>query len=78
MRIVWSMIDHFLNLDDRQKRPYIEKVKEILSRARLSKADEAELQQLETQIGSLPTAETPDDIKAMDIIRRAAQLLENS
>ncbi|MEM3845319.1 MAG: hypothetical protein QXU98_06430 [Candidatus Parvarchaeota archaeon] len=34
MRIVWSMIDHFLNLDDRQKRPYIEKVKEILSRAR--------------------------------------------
>ena len=58
--------------------PLLTRRQEILSRARLSKADEAELQQLETQIGSLPTAETPDDIKAMDIIRRAAQLLENS
>ncbi|MBM0741627.1 AAA family ATPase [Phormidium sp. CLA17] len=58
--------------------PLLTRRQEILSNARLSKADEAELQELETQIGSLPTAETPDDIKAMDIIRRAAQLLENS
>lgn len=58
--------------------PLLTRRQEILSRASLSKADEAELQELETQIGSLPTAETPDDIKAMDIIRRAAQLLENA
>lgn len=58
--------------------PLLTRRQEILSKSSLSKADEAELQGLETQIGSLPTAETPDDIKAMDIIRRAAQLLENS
>jgi hypothetical protein len=27
-------------------------------------------------MGDIPTAETPEDIKAMDIIRRAAKLLE--
>lgn len=58
--------------------PLLARRKELLAKARLSKADKAELQELETKIGSLPTAETPDDIKAMDIIRRAAQLLENS
>ncbi|MBD2070731.1 AAA family ATPase [Leptolyngbya sp. FACHB-671] len=58
--------------------PMLARRQELLEKARLSKADEAELQELEAKIGSLPTAETPDDIKAMDIIRRAAQLLENS
>jgi len=37
-----------------------------------------ELQELESKIGILPTAENPEDIKAMDIIRRAAKLLEKS
>ena len=50
----------------------------ILSKSKLSKADQVELKQLEEQIGSLPTAETSEDIKAMDIIRRAAKLLEKS
>ena len=58
--------------------PLLARRKELLSQPDLSKADKAELQELEAKIGSLPTAETPDDIKAMDIIRRAAQLLENS
>lgn len=58
--------------------PLLTRRQELLSKPRLSKADKAELQELEAKIGSLPTAETPDDIKAMDIIRRAAQLLENS
>jgi predicted ATP-binding protein involved in virulence len=58
--------------------PLLARRQELLSKARLSKADKAELSELEAKIGSLPTAETPDDIKAMDIIRRAAQLLENS
>jgi predicted ATPase len=48
----------------------------ILSKPRLSKRDQAQLQALETQIGTLPTGETPQDREAMDIIRRAAQLLQ--
>lgn len=58
--------------------PLLARRQALLSKAKLTKADRAELQELETKIGSLPTAETPDDIKAMDIIRRAAKLLENS
>ncbi len=58
--------------------PLLSRRQELLSKARLTKADKVELKDLEEKIGPLPTAETPDDIKAMDIIRRAAQLLENS
>lgn len=58
--------------------PLMTRRQELLTKAHLSSADEAELREIEAQIGALPTAETPDDIKAMDIIRRAAQLLENS
>lgn len=58
--------------------PLLSRRQELLSKARLTKADKAELKELEEKIGPLPTAETPDDIKAMDIIRWAAQLLENS
>jgi predicted ATP-binding protein involved in virulence len=60
--------------------PQIEKLlaerQEILSKPKLSKADQAKLKELEAKIGALPTAENPDDIKAMDIIRRAAKLLD--
>jgi predicted ATP-binding protein involved in virulence len=48
----------------------------ILSKSRLTKADRARLQELETQIGELPTGETPEDMEAMDIIRRAAEILK--
>jgi predicted ATP-binding protein involved in virulence len=62
--------------------PQIEKLlaerQEILSKPKISKADKAKLKELEEKIGALPTAENPDDIKAMDIIRRAAKLLEKS
>ncbi|MFN5139842.1 MAG: AAA family ATPase [Pseudanabaena sp.] len=62
--------------------PQIEKLlaerQEILSKPKISKADKAKLKELEKKIGALPTAENPDDIKAMDIIRRAAKLLEKS
>jgi energy-coupling factor transporter ATP-binding protein EcfA2 len=58
--------------------PLLLRRQKLLAQARLSKADEAELRDLEATIGSLPTAESPDDIKAMDIIRRAAKLLENA
>ncbi|MFN9467692.1 MAG: AAA family ATPase, partial [Pseudanabaena sp.] len=62
--------------------PQIEKLlaerQEILSKPKISKADKAKLKELEEKIGALPTAENQDDIKAMDIIRRAAKLLEKS
>ena len=49
----------------------------ILSKARLTKKDEARLRELEAQIGNLPTGETPEDIEAMDVIRQAAAELLN-
>jgi predicted ATP-binding protein involved in virulence len=49
----------------------------LLDKAHLSKEDKAELATLSDQIGSLPTAESPQEIKAMNIIRRAAKYLEN-
>jgi recombinational DNA repair ATPase RecF len=52
--------------------------RQILSKAELSVEDQAQLKVLEAQLGDLPTAETADDIQAMDIIRRAAQLLKKA
>jgi len=59
-----------------QVSPALEERKKILSKARLTKADRERLAALEAQIGDLPTGETPEDLQAMDIIRRAAELLK--
>jgi predicted ATP-binding protein involved in virulence len=56
--------------------PLLQRRKEILTKPKLTASDRAELKELEAQIGTLPTAETSEDIKAMDIIRRAAKLLD--
>ena len=48
----------------------------LLAKSRLTKADKESLAKLEIQIGPMPTGETPADIEAMDIIRRAASLLK--
>lgn len=56
--------------------PALEERQKILSKARLTKADQARLAKLEAQIGDLPTGETPEDLQAMDIIRRAGELLK--
>ena len=56
--------------------PALEERKKILAKSRLTKADEKRLAALEAEIGDLPTGETPEDLQAMDIIRRAAALLE--
>lgn len=48
----------------------------ILSKARLTKKDKEKLQKIEAEIGELPTGETPEDIEAMDVIRRAAERLK--
>ncbi|OAI22457.1 hypothetical protein A1355_02285 [Methylomonas koyamae] len=52
--------------------------RQILSQPHLSSADQERLNELEAQIGDLPTAETRQDMEAMDIIRRAAELLKQS
>jgi predicted ATP-binding protein involved in virulence len=48
----------------------------LLSKAKLTKKDRERLNELEDEIGSLPTGETPDEIEAMDVIRRAAERLK--
>ncbi|MFN2456253.1 MAG: AAA family ATPase [Pyrinomonadaceae bacterium] len=48
----------------------------ILSKARLTKRDKEKLERIEAEIGELPTGETPEDIEAMDVIRRAAARLK--
>lgn len=47
--------------------PALEERQKILSKPRLTKADEKRLAELEAQIGDLPTGETPADLQAMDI-----------
>jgi predicted ATP-binding protein involved in virulence len=53
----------------------LEERKKILSKARLTKRDKQRLNELEHKM-PLPTGETPQDIAAMDIIRRAAERLK--
>jgi predicted ATP-binding protein involved in virulence len=57
--------------------PLVERRRTILAKSSLTKKDKQELKELEAKIGNLPTAESAADIQAMDIIRKAAKLLEN-
>ncbi len=50
--------------------------KKILSKSKLTARDKKKRKELEAKIGDLPTGETPEDIEAMDIIRRAAKRLK--
>jgi hypothetical protein len=47
----------------------------LLSKARLTKKDEARLQELEAAIGPLPTGETKTEREALELIHRAAERL---
>jgi predicted ATP-binding protein involved in virulence len=49
---------------------------ELLNRIRRGPAEENRLKQLESELARIPTAEDPEDQKAMDIIRKAAALLK--
>ncbi len=57
--------------------PWVQRRREILAKSSLTKKDKQELKELEVKIGNLPTSESAADIQAMDIIRKAAKLLEN-
>jgi len=56
--------------------PLLAERNKILSKGRVTKKDRQRLKELETEIGPLPFGETPTDIEAMDIIRRAAERLK--
>ncbi len=57
--------------------PLMERRAKLLSKSKLTAKDERELKKLEDEIGTIPTAESREDVRAMDIIRQAAKLLEN-
>lgn len=54
----------------------LEERTKILSKSRLTARDKKKLEELDEKIDDLPTGETPEDIEAMDIIRRAASILK--
>jgi predicted ATP-binding protein involved in virulence len=56
--------------------PLVQRRRETLAKSSLTRKDKQELKELEAKIGNLPTAESAADIQAMDIIRKAAKLLE--
>ena len=57
---------------------YFKERREILSQGPLDEAAKERLAELEEKIGELPGGETPDEMRAMDIIRRAAAWLEQN
>lgn len=54
----------------------LEERTKLLSKSRLTKKDKQRLDEIEEKVGALPTGETPEDMEAMDVIRRAAQRLK--
>jgi hypothetical protein len=59
-----------------QLEPLLAERTKILSKSKLTKKDKARLEEIEAEIGALPTGETPEDMEAMDVIRRAAKHLK--
>lgn len=51
--------------------------REILGKAHLTDADKNRLEELKLKMVNIPTAESPEDIEAMDIIRNVAKLLKD-
>lgn len=56
--------------------PYIEEREAILAKSHLTNSDTQRLEKLREIIGSFPSGERPEERQAMDIIRRAATLIE--
>ncbi len=50
--------------------------RKILTKAELTSADRKKLRDLEARIGRLPGGETPDELRAMELIQRAARQLD--
>lgn len=54
----------------------LSKRRELLSKSRLTAKDRSRLREIEDEVGELPAGETPAEMKALDIIARAAARLE--
>ncbi|RFC52601.1 MAG: putative ATP-binding protein involved in virulence [Verrucomicrobia bacterium] len=54
----------------------LEERRKLISKKSLSNREKARLKELNAWAHGIPTAEDPDDIRALDIIRRAAQKLK--
>jgi energy-coupling factor transporter ATP-binding protein EcfA2 len=50
----------------------------ILAKPALTEQDQARLAELREQLGALPQGDTPDDLEAMEVIRRAAKALKEA
>ncbi len=76
-------VDQILTSDlydlDSARSPEIQKLlderRKILSKSELTKKDIKKVKELESEIGFLPSGETEEEIKAMDVIKRAADFL---
>ncbi|MBF0533564.1 MAG: AAA family ATPase [Nitrospirae bacterium] len=62
----------------KSKEELLNKRKAILSKSELSDDDEKRLEAIEEELGYLPVGETPRDIEAMDIIRKAADYIKKN
>ena len=56
----------------------LERRRELLEKSRPSVKEHQELKELDAQVGEFPTAESPGDQNAMEIIRRAAAALKGT
>ncbi|MBV8756319.1 MAG: AAA family ATPase [Deltaproteobacteria bacterium] len=54
----------------------LEERRSILTKAKISPSDKKRLRALESEIGSLPGGESPDELRAMELIERAARQLD--
>lgn len=54
----------------------MQKREKILAKEELTEEDKERLEEIEEEMGDLPTGETPDDIEAMNLIRQAARRLK--
>ena len=50
--------------------------RELLTKPKLTAADERKLRALQDELGQLPGGESPDELRAMELIERAAKLID--
>ena len=80
-----SRLDHIITSNlfsvrsarSREVEELIEERRSLLAKKRRSSKDNLHLKELEESIANLPSVETPEDQETLDLLRRAASLIEN-
>lgn len=62
---------------DPETEKWLQERKELLQKKSLTPKEKARLEELNKKVHNLPTADTPEEIEAMEIIRTAADYLKN-